>query len=118
VLSVPEDGGEMAFSGTAEVQAAMQEGEAAFVKGDLDAAVAAYARALALDPHQYDAALFTGDVSFKKKDHEQADKWFARAVEIDPNRETEGLARLACGGRPSFYGCAPSLIHIRPQCRR
>jgi hypothetical protein len=32
VLSVPEDGGEMAFSGTAEVQAAMQEGEAAFVK--------------------------------------------------------------------------------------
>jgi tetratricopeptide (TPR) repeat protein len=88
VLSVPEDGGEMAFSGTAEVQAAMREGEAAFVKGDLDAAVAAYARALALDPHQYDAALFTGDVSFKKKDHEQADKWFARAVEIDPNRET------------------------------
>jgi tetratricopeptide (TPR) repeat protein len=88
VLSVPEDGGEMAFSGTAEVQAAMQQGEAAFAKGDMDAAIAAYARALALDPHQYDAALFTGDVYFKKKDHEQADKWFARAVEIDPNRET------------------------------
>jgi tetratricopeptide (TPR) repeat protein len=88
VLSVPEDGGEMAFAGTAEVQAGMQEGEAAFVRGDLDAAIAAYARALALDPHQYDAALFTGDVYFKKKDHEQADKWFARAVEIDPNRET------------------------------
>jgi tetratricopeptide (TPR) repeat protein len=88
VLSVPEDGGDMAFSGTAEVQAAMQQGEAAFAKGDMDAAIAAYARALALDPHQYDAALFTGDVYFKKKDHEQADKWFARAVEIDPNRET------------------------------
>jgi tetratricopeptide (TPR) repeat protein len=88
VLSVPEDGGEMAFSGTAEVQAAMQQGEAAFAKGDMDAAIAAYARALALDPHQYDAALFTGDVYFKKKDHEQADKWFARAVQIDPNRET------------------------------
>ena len=88
VLSVPEDGGEMAFSGTAEVQATMQQGEAAFAKGDMDAAIAAYARALALDPHQYDAALFTGDVYFKKKDHEQADKWFARAVQIDPNRET------------------------------
>jgi tetratricopeptide (TPR) repeat protein len=88
VLSVPQDGGEMAFAGTAEVQAMMQEGEAAFAKGDMDAAIAAYGRALALDPHQYDAALFTGDVYFKKKDHEQADKWFARAVEIDPNRET------------------------------
>ena len=88
VLAIPEDGGEMAFAGTAEVQAAMQDGEAAFAKGDMDGAVAAYARALALDPHQYDAALFTGDVYFKKRDHEQADKWFARAVEIDPNRET------------------------------
>jgi tetratricopeptide (TPR) repeat protein len=88
VLSVPEDGGEMAFSGTAEVQAIMQQGEAAFAKGDMDAAIAAYAQALALDPHQYDAALFTGDVFFKQKNHEQADKWFAMAVEIDPNRET------------------------------
>ena len=88
VLAIPEDGGEMAFAGTAEVRAAMQDGEAAFAKGDMDGAVAAYARALALDPHQYDAALFTGDVYFKKKDHELADKWFSRAVEIDPNRET------------------------------
>lgn len=88
VLAIPEDGGEMAFAGTAEVQAAMQDGEAAFAKGDIDGAAAAYGQALALDPHQYDAALFTGDVYFKKKDHEQADKWFSRAVEIDPNRET------------------------------
>jgi len=88
VLLVPEDGGEMNFSGTPEVQAIMQEGESAFAKGDMEAAVAAYSRALALDPKQYDAALFIGDVYFKKKDHEQADKWFARAVEIDPNRET------------------------------
>jgi|HubBroStandDraft_1064217.scaffolds.fasta_scaffold18529_5 tetratricopeptide (TPR) repeat protein len=88
VLSIPEDGGEMAFSGTAEVQAIMQQGEAAFAKGDMDAAIAAYAQALALDPHQYDAALFTGDVYFKQKNHEEADKWFAKAVEIDPNKET------------------------------
>jgi tetratricopeptide (TPR) repeat protein len=88
VLSVPEDGGEVAFSGTAQVQALMQQGEAAFAKGDMDAAIAAYAQALALDSHQYEAALFTGDVYFKEKNHEQADKWFAKAVEIDPNRET------------------------------
>jgi tetratricopeptide (TPR) repeat protein len=88
VLSVPEDGGEMAFAGTAEVQATMQEGEAAFAKGDMDAAIAAYARALVLDPHQYNAALFTGDAYFKKKAHEQADEWFARAVQIDPNQAT------------------------------
>ena len=88
VLQVPEDGGEMGFSGPAAVQATMQEGEAAFVKGDLDAAIAAYARAIELDPSNYDAVLFTGDVYYKKKDHEQADKWFSRAVEIDPNHET------------------------------
>lgn len=88
VLRIPEDGGEMAFAGTVEVQAMFQEGEAAFAKGDMDAAIAAYARVLVLDPHQYDAALFTGDVYFKKGDHENADKWFAHAVEMDPNRET------------------------------
>lgn len=88
VLAVPEDGGEMVFAGSPEMQAMMQEGEAAFVKGDFDAAVAAYGRVLALDPNYYEAALFTGDVYFKKGDHEQADKWFARAVAIEPNRET------------------------------
>jgi tetratricopeptide (TPR) repeat protein len=88
VLEIPEDGGEMQFSDRAAVQAAIQEGEAAFAKGEMEAAVAAYGRALALDPHSYDAALFTGDVYFKEKNHEQADQWFSRAVEIDPNRET------------------------------
>lgn len=88
VLEIPEDGSEAPFSENGALQTAMQEGEAAFAKGDFDAAVAAYGRALALDPHDYNAALFTGDVYFKKGDHEQADKWFARAVEIDPNRET------------------------------
>ncbi len=87
VLEIPEDGGDMAFAGNAAVQAAMQEGEAAFAKGNMDAAIAAYGRALALDPHEYEAAVFTGDVYFKEKDYEQAGKWFSRAVGIDPNRE-------------------------------
>jgi tetratricopeptide (TPR) repeat protein len=88
VLEVPDDGGEEAVSGSAAVQAVMQKAEAAFANGDFDAALAAYAQALALDPHEYNAALFSGDVYFKKGDHEQADKWFLRAIEINPNYET------------------------------
>ncbi|MEI4884343.1 tetratricopeptide repeat protein, partial [Klebsiella pneumoniae] len=51
--SIPPDGSEQTFSVNAAVQAAMQEGEAAFAKGDFDGAVEAYGRALALDPHTY-----------------------------------------------------------------
>lgn len=86
--SIPPDGSEQTFSVNAAVQAAMQEGEAAFAKGDFDGAVEAYGRALALDPHTYDAAVFTGDVYYKKKEYEKAASWFAKAVEIDANRET------------------------------
>ena len=88
VLDIPEDGSEIVFSDRAAVQSAMDEGEAAFAKGNFDAAVAAYSRALALDPKQYHAALFLGDVYFKRGDHEQSMHWFARAIEIDPNQET------------------------------
>lgn len=87
VLELPEDGSESAFSDSARVQSAMEEGEAAFAKGEFDAAVAAYSRALAFDPRQYQAALFLGDVYFKKNDHAQAAHWFARAIEIDPTME-------------------------------
>jgi tetratricopeptide (TPR) repeat protein len=88
ILEVPEDGSETAFSSNAAVQSVMQEGEAAFAKGDFASAVSAYNRALALDPKIYDAALFIGDVCFKKGDHTQAAEWFLRAIQIDPNRET------------------------------
>lgn len=88
LLEIPEDGGDMAFPGSAAVQDALQQGEAAFARGDFDGAIAAYGQALALDPKQYDAAVFTGDVYFRKGDHQQADEWFERAVAINPNRET------------------------------
>lgn len=88
LLEIPEDGSESPVSENGAVREAMQEGESAFAKGDFDAAITAYGRALALDPHEYDAVVFTGDVYFKKSDHEQANKWFSRAVETDPNRET------------------------------
>jgi tetratricopeptide (TPR) repeat protein len=88
LLEVPEDGSETTFSSNVAVQSAMQEGEAAFAKGDFDGALSAYSRALALDPNVYDAAVFSGDVYFKKGDHVRAGEWFLRAIQIDPNRET------------------------------
>jgi len=87
VLEIAPDGSEAPFSDKAPVEQAMREGEAAFAKGDFDAAVAAYSRALAFDPHLYEAALFLGDVAYKRKDHGAAANWFSRAIEIDPNRE-------------------------------
>lgn len=86
---IPADGGEEAkYSANAEADAAMQEGEAAFVKGNLDAALVAYQRALTLDPKLYAAALFAGDMYFKKGQDFKAAEWYDRAIAIDPDRET------------------------------
>jgi len=76
------------FSKVKEADEAMREGEAAYVQGDLDKALAQYQRALQLDPQLYEAALFAGDMYNKKNQPEQAGEWFARAVKIDPERET------------------------------
>ena len=88
ILSLPEDGSEAAFSASSDVDAAMRAGEAAFAKGDYDAALLQYQKALVLDPKEYDAALYMGDVYYKKGSHEDAGRWYLRAVEINPNRET------------------------------
>jgi len=88
LLELPEDGSEPSFSNSPEVETAMREGESAFAKGDQESAIAAYNRALVLDPKQYAAALFLGDVYYKKGDHAKAGEWFLRAIQIDPNRET------------------------------
>ncbi len=97
-LSGP-DPTEQPFSNNMEADKAMREGEEAHSKGDLDKAIAAYQRALQLDPKLYFAALFIGDMYFKKgyqvtdprAKKEQMDKageWFARAIAIDENVET------------------------------
>jgi tetratricopeptide (TPR) repeat protein len=97
-LSAP-DITQIPFSNIQAAEAAIREGEAAFVKGDLDKALAAYKRALESDPNLYDAALYAGDVEFKKgsnstdpqyrSDHfDAAGVWFAKAIAIDANRET------------------------------
>ena len=97
-LSAP-DASQLPFSNIQAAEAAIREGEAAFVRGDMDGAIAAYKRALEADPHLYDAALYAGDAEFKKgynstdpqyrSDHfDAAGVWFAKAIAIDANRET------------------------------
>ena len=97
-LSGP-DAAEIAFSANKEADAAMREGEEAHTRGDLDKAIAAYERALRLDPKLYHAALFTGDMYFKKGYQaadprakkelmDKAGEWFARAIAINENDET------------------------------
>jgi tetratricopeptide (TPR) repeat protein len=82
------ESGEISYSNRQEADAAMKEGEDAFVRGDFPKALAAYERALKADPRLYEAALFMGDVYFKSQRQEQAGQWFARAISIDPERET------------------------------
>ncbi len=97
-LSAP-DGTQVPFSNIKAAELAIREGEAAFVRGDLDKAIAAYKRALESDPQLYDAALYAGDAAYKeannstdaqyRSDHfDAAGVWFAKAIAINPDRET------------------------------
>ena len=89
LASVPTDGSETTkFSSSVEADKAMQEGEAAFARQDYDKAIAAYQRALTLDPNLYYAALFLGDMYFQKNQIDKAGEWYGRAIAIDPNKET------------------------------
>ncbi len=88
---VPEDGGDdsrWTFSKRKEVDDAMREGEAAFVRKDFAKAITFYQQALTLDPTLYEAGLYIGDAYFGAGEQLKAAEWFARAVQINPNRET------------------------------
>jgi tetratricopeptide (TPR) repeat protein len=76
------------FSENAEADAEMRKGETAYLKNDYDGAVAAYERALAIDPKLYEAPLFAGDAMLQKGEFAKAGEWYARAVRLDPDRET------------------------------
>lgn len=82
------DAATIPLSANKEAEAAMHEGEQAFMRGELDKAISAYERAIKLDPNLYEAALFAGDSYFKKKEWDKSAEWFARAVRINPDRET------------------------------
>jgi tetratricopeptide (TPR) repeat protein len=87
------------FTNVRDAEKAIRDAEEAFVRGDLDKALAGYKRALELDPRLYEAALYAGDMYFKKghieKDARKKDElmseagvWFAKAVAINADRET------------------------------
>ena len=97
-LSGP-DGTQVPFSNIKTAEAAIREGEAAFTRGEMDKAIAAYKRALDADPNLYEAALYVGDAEFKTamlsdnpKNRDErlnaAGVWFAKAIALNPNRET------------------------------
>jgi tetratricopeptide (TPR) repeat protein len=100
LAQIPPDGSEpVKFSKNAAAEAAMNEGEAAYTRGELDKAFAAYGRALQLDPRLYVAALFAGDMQFKRGHNstdagqrktlfDSAGEWFRKAIAIEPDRET------------------------------
>jgi tetratricopeptide (TPR) repeat protein len=89
LAAIPEDGGDgPGFSENPEADKAMQEGEAAFTAREYDKAIAAYERALKLDPKLYEAPLFIGDMYFQKQEWDKAGEAYARAIAIDPDRET------------------------------
>jgi tetratricopeptide (TPR) repeat protein len=94
-----KDVADVAFSNIRAADAAIREGEAAFVRGELDQALSSYKHALDLDPNLYVAALYAGDMEFKKaykstdpqfrNDHFSASGvWFAKAIAINPDAET------------------------------
>jgi len=93
------DSTQVPFSQIRAAEAAIREGESAFMRGDMDKAIAAYRRALEADPHLYSAALYAGDSEFKKAmtstdpqfrstHFDAAGVWFAKAIDINPNAET------------------------------
>ena len=100
LAGIPPDGGEVAkFSNNPSAEAAMNEGEAAYTRGELEKALAAYARALQFDPKLYNAALFAGDMQFKRGHNstdaaeraaffDSAAEWFTKAIAINPDKET------------------------------
>jgi tetratricopeptide (TPR) repeat protein len=66
----------------------MSAAEAAFSRGDLDAALAGYQALAAEDPKSYEARLFAGDIYFRKHDLASAGEWFQKAIDVNPNVET------------------------------
>src|SRR6185369_2237957 len=89
INSIPADGSSSgSFSQNAQANELMREAEASFSRGELDAALADYQKALQLDPSIYEAALFSGDVYSQRGDFPNAEVWYQKAIAIDPNRET------------------------------
>jgi tetratricopeptide (TPR) repeat protein len=87
--SIEPDGADIRrYSTNPDVNALMHEGEQLFAARKLDAALAVYAKVLALDPKLYEAAVFSGDAHLHNNDFAQAEAWYQKAIAINPARET------------------------------
>ena len=84
---LPSDGS-IHHQDNADVDKAIQAGEAAFAKREYDEAIKNYSRAFELDRQNYAAALFVGDAHFAKKDFPKAEEWYERAIQVNPDVET------------------------------
>ncbi len=65
-----------------------QQAEKAFSSGDMPGALAAYKKALEVNPKFYEAALYAGDAEYKAGHLPEAGEWYSKAISIDPDRET------------------------------
>jgi tetratricopeptide (TPR) repeat protein len=84
---LPESGA-IKFSDNAQVEKAMEAGEAAFSSRNFDEAVKDYSKALELDHKNYMAALFIGNAYDRQTQFSLGAEWYERAIQIDPDIET------------------------------
>ena len=121
VDSLPVDGGLPKHSTRADVDAAVKEGEAAFVRRDMAGARKAYTKAMGLDPRLYHAPLFIGDTYFAEGNLAKARTWFSRAILIDPNREVGhrylGDALVKLGKSTEARDCYLDAVIAEPYAR-
>jgi tetratricopeptide (TPR) repeat protein len=66
----------------------LRQAEAAFGRGDIDAALAGYKAVAAINPRSYIAHVYAGDMYYRKGDVTAAGEWFSKAIAINPNVET------------------------------
>jgi tetratricopeptide (TPR) repeat protein len=61
----------------------LEEGTLAYLRNDLEEAVARFSCCLSLDPHDVEALFRLGVVAARRGDHRQARRWFAKTLRHD-----------------------------------
>lgn len=71
----------------AQIDALLDQADAALGEGRLDAAQAGFEAVLKLDPGQYDALHLLGVVAMQRQQWPQALRWIEQAIAVDPDAE-------------------------------